>query len=600
MKSWLARPAQGDATAAPGGGAAAGGGGGALAQQALEQCIIAVVSIDPANTVTFFNAAAERLWGYSAAEVVGRNVRMLVPAAIQPQHDSFVNRHRATGEDRIVGTSREVEIHRKDGSVIWGSLSLSRLETPQGVGYTAFVRDVSAERAGRETIRQTLEQALDAVVTIDENNVVTFFNPAAERLWGYSAAEVMGRNVRMLVPRAIQPQHDSLVNRNRTTGQDRIVGTAREVEIHRKDGSVIWGSLSLSRIRLDDGRQLYTAFIRNVHEEVQRREQIRLLSMVADETDNSVVICGPDRLIRYVNKGFTRMTGYGAEEAMGRSPGSFLQGPLTDPATVRRIREALQQGRPIYDEILNYRKDGETYWISLAINPVLGPDGRPSAYISIQANVTETKRRALSFDQKLSAICTTTAVAEWTVQGAPVSTSGQLPGQVRLDALLDAAAQARVLRGESLRRELPWPGSQPALWLDAMFSPLRDFTGAITGIILCGVDVTARRVTVQNTEAAMQEAAASSRRIGQISGTINGIASQTNLLALNATIEAARAGDAGKGFAVVAQEVRQLANSSGEAAREIRQLVEETSNRIEVLGESIRALNNSAEGPPGG
>ncbi|MFC4167655.1 methyl-accepting chemotaxis protein [Teichococcus aestuarii] len=207
--------------------------------------------------------------------------------------------------------------------------------------------------------------------------------------------------------------------------------------------------------------------------------------------------------------------------------------------------------------------------------------------------MTETKQRALSFDQKLSAICATTAVAEWSRQGEMLSASDQLPGRLCLDQVLDGAAQAAVMRGETLRREMPWPGSEPALWLDAVFSQLRDFSGAVSGILMCGVDVTARRVTVQNTEAAMQEAAASSRRIGQISGTINGIAAQTNLLALNATIEAARAGEAGRGFAVVAQEVRQLANSSGQAAREIRQLVDETTGRIEVLGQSIRALNSS-------
>ncbi|MFC7610347.1 methyl-accepting chemotaxis protein [Teichococcus aestuarii] len=230
---------------------------------------------------------------------------------------------------------------------------------------------------------------------------------------------------------------------------------------------------------------------------------------------------------------------------------------------MQRIRAALQAGRPVQDEILNYHKDGSSYWISLAINPVSGADGALSAFISIQANVTETKQRALSFDQKLSAICATTAVAEWSRQGEMLSASDQLPGRLCLDQVLDGAAQAAVMRGETLRREMPWPGSEPALWLDAVFSQLRDFSGAVSGILMCGVDVTARRVTVQNTEAAMQEAAASSRRIGQISGTINGIAAQTNLLALNATIEAARAGEAGRGFAVVAQEVRQLANSSG-------------------------------------
>ena len=139
-------------------------------QLILEQAIDAVVSINEHNEVTFFNAAAEKLWGYTADEVVGRNVAMLVPQAIQAQHDSFVNANRTTGVDKIVGTSREVEIHRKDGTVLWGALSLSKVQRGSEILYTAFVKDETESRFNREMIRQTLEQAIDAVVTIDEHN----------------------------------------------------------------------------------------------------------------------------------------------------------------------------------------------------------------------------------------------------------------------------------------------------------------------------------------------------------------------------------------------------------------------------------------------
>ncbi len=95
---------------------------------------------------------------------------------------------------------------------------------------------------------QVLSQALDAVVSIDEKNLVTFYNAAAEQLWGFKREEVVGKNVKMLVPHAIQHQHDGFVNANRDTGQDKIVGTSREIEIERKDGSKVWGSLSLSKV----------------------------------------------------------------------------------------------------------------------------------------------------------------------------------------------------------------------------------------------------------------------------------------------------------------------------------------------------------------
>ena len=79
------------------------------------------------------------------------------------------------------------------------------------------------------------------------------------------------------------------------------------------------GALSLSKIEID-GRKTYTAFVKDVTEEVARREHFRLLSLVANETDNSVVITDTDGRIEYVNDGFTRLTEYSADEAMGRKP----------------------------------------------------------------------------------------------------------------------------------------------------------------------------------------------------------------------------------------------------------------------------------------
>ena len=240
-------------------------------RQTLEQALDAVVCIDERNRITFYNAAAERLWGYSRTEVLGRNVKLLVPRAIQDQHDAFINANRQSGRDKIVGTSREVQIERKDGGKVWGQLSLSKVHLGEKIVYTAFVKDITREREAREMINQTLEQALDAVVTIDEHNAVTFFNAAAERLWGYSRDEVLGRNVKMLVPQMIQSRHDGYVEANRRSGQDKIVGTSREVQIERKDGGTVWGQLSLSKIRTE-GRIAYTAFVKDVSQERESRD----------------------------------------------------------------------------------------------------------------------------------------------------------------------------------------------------------------------------------------------------------------------------------------------------------------------------------------
>lgn len=115
-------------------------------------------------------------------------------------------------------------------------------------------------------LRSTLENAIDAVVIIDQQNDVLFFNKAAEDLWELKASEVIGKNVRMLVPPEVQAGHDDLVNANRSTGIDKIVGSSRDLQLIRANGSEVAVSLSLSKFPL--GKELgYAAFVRNVGEE---------------------------------------------------------------------------------------------------------------------------------------------------------------------------------------------------------------------------------------------------------------------------------------------------------------------------------------------
>lgn len=96
-------------------------------QQAMEQSLFAAVTINDKNQIIFFNAAAEKLFGYTRQEVLGKNVDVLIPTALRAGHDDKVNRHRETGSDRIVGTSREVQIQTKQGKLIWARLALSQL-----------------------------------------------------------------------------------------------------------------------------------------------------------------------------------------------------------------------------------------------------------------------------------------------------------------------------------------------------------------------------------------------------------------------------------------------------------------------------------------
>jgi len=448
--------------------------------------------------------------------------------------------------------------------------------------------------------KNILEQCIDAVVSIDENNNVTLFNGSAEKLWGYQRAEVIGNNVKMLVPQAIQKNHDSYVNANRETGQDKIVGTSREVKIERKDGNTLWGRLSLSKVELA-GRTLYTAFIRDVTAEVEQREMQRVLSLVANETDNAVIISNAEGLIEYVNNGFYRLTGWQLDEVKGKKPGSFLQGEETDPRTVNAIRQKLKNREAFYDEILNYRKDGTPYWTSLSINPVFENDTLVN-FIAVQADITRVKQMALDFTNKLKAIGSALVLLEMKTDGEVVEANKLL--KETLKGCIDSKDFAKVLI-EDLSKDdkdvldstghvskiIEFTRNGKYLAFDSRISALKNFNGQITRYVFFAIDISGRKQAVNDTQGAMKELLTTSQTISTIVGTINSISEQTNLLALNAAIEAARAGEMGRGFAVVADEVRTLAGNSQKSSNEIDNLVKTTVSKIEELAALIQRID---------
>src|SRR5690606_13384636 len=111
-------------------------------QAILDTARDAIICIDEASTVTLFNRAAEVIFGYSADEVLGRNVRMLMPEPYRDQHEGYIAAYRATGVPKAIGRIREVQARRKSGEVFPIELSVSEARVDDQVIYSAIIRDV--------------------------------------------------------------------------------------------------------------------------------------------------------------------------------------------------------------------------------------------------------------------------------------------------------------------------------------------------------------------------------------------------------------------------------------------------------------------------
>lgn len=562
----------------------------------------AVVEFDLEGTVLRANSIFLGMTGYSLNEVRGRPHRMF----IQPD-EADGRGYLSFWQDLRAGKSQTGTFKRlnKQGAALW----IRATYTPvfrgnRVVRIIKFAMDITAEMIEQARVESQMS-AIDrahATIEFSPDGTILDANDKFLKLMGYSIGEILGKKHQIFVP--IEQRESKAYGQ---FWQKLRAGKYETAEFERiaKGGRSVWIHATYNPILSPEGEVTRVVkFASDITEEVLRNREFKLLSLVANETDNSIVITDKNGLIQYVNRGFTKLTGYESNEVRGKKPGPLLQGPATNPETVERIADAIRERRPIYNEILNYKKSGEHYWISLAINPVFDDQDELAQFISIQANITQTKERSLESEKRFAAISVSNAVAEWEIDGRLIlandylvrhlgheSTPGLLSCQHNLARLLGEKRFSQLLAGQQLlcALDIPDKAGRP-IRLDCALCPITDSVGHIKRVVTYGIDVQAKLEASQVTNREMKRVQESSVQITKIIDSINTITEKTNLLALNAAIEAARAGESGRGFAVVADEVRKLAQQSATSAKEITQLVQESAARIDRLNASLTQL----------
>ncbi len=243
-----------------------------------------IITIDDMGVIQTFNPAAVRMFGFTTEEVTGRNVNMLMPEPYHGEHDGYLEAYKETGDAKIIGIGREVTARKKDGTDFPIELAVGEFKVGDNRFFAGVIRDISerkeAERVvhdAAERIRAIVETVPDGIITIDGSGTVETFNPAAERLFGFSAAEVIGQNVKLLMPEPYHSEHDDYIESYHKTGNAKIIGTGREVMARRKNGSVFPIELAVGEIRLGD-RHMYAGVIRDMTERKLAEDSMRYLN----------------------------------------------------------------------------------------------------------------------------------------------------------------------------------------------------------------------------------------------------------------------------------------------------------------------------------
>lgn len=176
------------------------------ANAVVDNIVDGIITIDEKGLLESFNPAAEKIFGYTAEEVIGKNLKILMPEPYHSEHDSYLQSFRETGEAKIIGYGREVIGKRKDGSTFPLDLAVNEIRAGKKTIYTGIIRDITERKLAEDNLAQSavryrtiVEEASDIVYTADSDQKITYINPPGLKLSGFTEEEILGSQITFCV-----------------------------------------------------------------------------------------------------------------------------------------------------------------------------------------------------------------------------------------------------------------------------------------------------------------------------------------------------------------------------------------------------------------
>ncbi len=339
---------------------------------------------------TYFNAKAEEMLSRRREDVLDKNIWEEFPEAITTQ--LYSSYHHAMKENQ----SGSLDLYYKPLNS-WFRVNYH----PSPEGITIFFRNVTRQREDEKQrqeyvlqikkqnslLSNILENMQQGFITMDEQEVVQYWNKNAEEITSKSASEMLGKPLKEGLDFCRDP---NFIKRLKLAGQDPQQSNFEYFSDYLKR----WMDFNVSF-----STEGYSIFFRDITQRKSTEEELRRLSMIVKETFNNVIITDAEGGITWVNRAFLSNTGYSAEEVYGKKPGSFLQGPESDPATVMNMRKRIRRKEPFHIEIVNYRKDQTKFWVEIHCQPIFDEQGNVREFFAIQSDITERKNLQIRMAQ---------------------------------------------------------------------------------------------------------------------------------------------------------------------------------------------------------
>jgi PAS domain S-box-containing protein len=355
------------------------------------------------------NEAAIQYYGYSRKEFLSLSLKALSPKEEKPK---LIAAHIDIDSQQGNIFFGVFTHQKKNGEEIRMKINGHKVDFQGKKCVLVVCQDVTEQKESEQHLRKISEQLIECeskfrtifeiaslgIVQVDPSKgQIILVNSFYETITGYTSEELLKMNFVELTHPDDREKDWELFNRA-MRGE---VEYRNEKRYIKKDGTVVWVRVHIAFIRNDEGKTIRTvAICEDINSRKEEEQRLKLLESVITNTSDAILITDaesfdePGPRIIYVNEAFTKMTGYTAEEVIGKTP-RILQGPKSDKAELAKLSKAIRNWESCEITTVNYKKNGEEFWINFSVTPVANEKGWFTHWIAVERDVTKQKNEEL-------------------------------------------------------------------------------------------------------------------------------------------------------------------------------------------------------------
>jgi PAS domain S-box-containing protein len=367
-------------------------------RQVVESAPNAMVMINPRGVIEMVNAQAERVFGFQRGEMLGQPVEMLIPERFRANHPGLRSAFFDRPLSRPMGAGRDLYGLRKDGSEFPIEIGLNPIETEEGTMVLSAIVDITSRKRLEHRFRQVVESAPNAMVMINANGVIEMVNAQAERVFGFSRAEMLGQSIEKLVPVRFREHHPGLRDSFFHSPESRPMGAGRDLFGLKKDGSEFPIEIGLNPIETDEGTMVLSAIV-DISSRKRLEERFR---QVVESAPNAMVMIGQTGRIEMVNAQAERVFGYARAEMLGQHVEMLVPHRFRhNHPTLRHSFFHSPASRPMGAgrDLFGLRKDGSEFPVEIGLNPIVTEEG--TMVLSAIVDISDRKHKEESIHAAL-------------------------------------------------------------------------------------------------------------------------------------------------------------------------------------------------------